>query len=57
MTYQVPLLFYLFDVLLSILSIFLFFFYQKSAVHYFYPVDLIVLLTNIVLITSLLSQI
>ena len=56
-TYQVPLPFYLFDVLLSILSIFLFFFYQKSAVHYFYPVDLIVLLTNIVLITSLLSQI
>lgn len=51
--YQVPLPFYLVDVLLSILSIFLFFFYQKSAVCYFYPVDLIVLLTNIVL--SLLS--
>ena len=56
-TYQVPLPFYLVDVLLSILSIFLFFFYQKSAVRYFYAVDLIVLLTNIVLITSLLSQI
>ena len=55
--YQVPLPFYLVDVLLSILSIFLFFFYRKSAVRYFYPVDLIVLLTNIVLITSLLSQI
>ena len=55
--YQVPLPFYLVDVLLSILSIFLFFFYQKSAVHYFYTVDLIFLLTNIVLITSLLSQI
>ena len=55
--YQVPLPFYLVDVVLSILSIFLFFFYQKSAVCYFYPVDLIVLLTNIVLITSLLSQI
>lgn len=56
-TYQVPLPFYLVDVLLSILSIFLFFFYRKSAVRYFYTVDLIVLLTNIVLITSLLSQI
>ncbi|MDY3726482.1 MAG: hypothetical protein SOZ75_06510 [Candidatus Enterosoma sp.] len=55
--YQVQLPFYLVDVLLSILSIFLFFFYQKSAVHYFYLVDLIVLLTNIVHITSLLSQI
>ena len=55
--YQVPLPLYLVDVLLSILSIFLFFFYRKSAVRYFYPVDLIVLLTNIVLITSLLSQI
>ena len=54
--YQVLLPFYLVDVLLSILSIFLFF-YRKSAVRYFYPVDLIVLLTNIVLITSLLSQI
>ena len=56
-TYQVQLPFYLVDVLLSILSIFLFFFYRKSAVRYFYPVDLIVLLTNIVLIASLLSQI
>ena len=54
--YQVPLPFYLVDVVLSILSIFLFF-YRKSAVRYFYTVDLIVLLTNIVLITSLLSQI
>ena len=31
--YQVPLPFYLVDVLLSILSIFLFFFYRKSASH------------------------
>lgn len=56
-TYQVPLPFYLVDAVLSILSVFLFFFYRKSAVRYFYTVDLIVLLTNIVLITSLLSQI
>lgn len=56
-TYQVPLPFYLVDVLLSILTVFLFFFYRKSAVRYFYTVDLIALLTNIVLITSLLSQI
>lgn len=52
-TYQVPLPFYLVDAVLSILSVFLFFFYRKSAVRYFYTVDLIVLLTNIVL--SLLS--
>ena len=56
-TYQVPLPFYLVDVLLSILSIFLFFFYRKSAVRYFYTVDFIVLLTNIFLITTLLPQI